>query len=122
MTHKECVETLWKAFDEQRWDDAGLVLDDGFIADWVVTNERLDKTNFLNVNRNYPGKWHTELQHFEQTETGGVSVVHVYALDNQARFYAVTFYKFKGNKISHIQEYWSTVEHAPEWRKEYGQL
>jgi len=117
---RNIVEMFWNYFDKQNWDNAAKLLHDDFTAYWITTNEKFSKTNFLLVNRNYPCKWNTKLKKYDEIKNGGVSIVHVYSEESKYEFYVTTYYEFENELIKRIEEYWSTVEDAPEWREEYN--
>ncbi len=118
---EKLIRQFWAYLDKQKFESVRSLLHEEFELIWETTEEIFPSRDALiNVNRDYPGNWHTIPQRIELFDKGAVSVVLVYSDDIQERFYATSFYKFKDNLICKITEYWATIEIAPEWRKKYS--
>jgi len=114
-----CVQAFVNAFDSQDWIKAKTCLSPRFEAVWPQTRERFSRDGFIAMNAAYPGRWHLRLQRYEETPQGAVSVIHVTHEDEKIGHCATTFYRFDGDLIASIEEYWATEEPAPEWRRQY---
>jgi len=122
MDYREkLIRQFWAYFDQRKFESVRPLLHEKFELIWETTEEIfLSPDTLINVNRDYPGNWHTHLQRIEFFDKGAVSVVFVFSDEIPDRFYTTSFYEFKDNLISKITEYWATVEKAPEWRKKYS--
>ena len=118
--HRETVKRFVDAFDRQDWDKARGCLSRDFWAVWPQTRERFSRDDFIAMNAAYPGRWRLRLRRYEETPEGAVSVVHVTSEEGGAGHYATTFYKFDGDVIRSIEEYWAAEEPAPEWREPFA--
>lgn len=117
MNPKETVKLFWSLFDQQDFEEAGKLLTETFRCSWPCTNEQFDKTSFIKVNVEYPGKWFTKLIKSHETENGVHSIVHVYSNEVVDNYYATSLFTFEEDKISSIEEYWSAIETPPKWRQ-----
>lgn len=117
MRQKDLVKTFWTLFDQRDFESAGVLLSESFLCHWPCTQEKFDKQSFIKVNVDYPGKWFTKLKQCYETETGVTSIVHVYSNETIDSYYATSFFKFSGDQIVSLEEYWSAIESPPEWRK-----
>lgn len=124
MDYREAlINDFWKYFDNEELDKALTLLHRDFRALWITSNETFNsRTKFIDMNDEYPGKWHTKLKRIELTNIGAVSVVHVYSKedDTTMEFYVTSFYEFCDNLIYTMTEYWATLEEPPEWRRKYS--
>lgn len=78
--------------------------------------------NFIEVNRNYPGKHRIELKSLSSAGDRVVSEVFIRSgMPDGKRFslFAVSFFKIKGGKIAEAKEYWADTYPAPKWRKKW---
>lgn len=121
------ISTLWKCFNEQKWDEASLLLAEDFTATWPQSREKMTGLNFIEVNRRYPGTHKIEVltlhhQYNEQKPTNTViSEVFIQSQmpdGKQIKLFAVSIFAVKDNKIKSATEYWSDCYPAPEWRKD----
>lgn len=85
---------------------------------WHCTDERFTVEAYLRANCEYPGEWDGAVERVEQTEDGCVSVARVWPRDGSASFHAVSFFRFAGDKIARLDEYWSDDGPPPQWRRE----
>ncbi|MHA1673833.1 MAG: hypothetical protein ACTSYI_09395 [Promethearchaeota archaeon] len=118
----ELVRKFWDFFEAQQYEKALPLLHQDFTAIWKTTHEKFPSgTALIQVNRDYPGSWHTILQRAEICETGAVSIVWIYSdkEEEKGQYYATSFYTFKDRLIHQIIEYYATIEDPPCWRKSY---
>ena len=120
MSNEEIVKQFWQLFDTGQIDEAGELLHDDFICEWITTGEKFNKEQFIKVNKDYPLSWYTKLQQYYDVKNKGISIVHVYSDEAEARFYVTSIYEFKENSILRVEEYWATCEEVPKWRKSYS--
>ena len=84
---------------------------------WPCTNEKFSADEFIRVNCDYPGDWDGEVTLIENTDAGCITVTRVFARDSSAAFHVVSFFTYRDEKISFVEEYWSNDGVAPEWRQ-----
>lgn len=116
MSYENLIRALWRAVAAQ---DAGAMAE-FFTGDtevlWPNTDERFTLAEYLRANCAYPGQWQGEVE--EIAPDGGFSVARVW--DGDSVFRAVSFYRWQGEKICRMVEYWGDVAPAPQWRREMG--
>ena len=111
------VQGLWELFQARRWDDAGELLHDDFVAKWPHSGERIrGRENFIAVNRNYPEGW--AIQVLRIVASGEDVVSEVSVLHGGSTFYAASFFEMRDGKILRATEYWveGDSEDPPQWR------
>ncbi len=114
---EKLIRDFWTFFEHQQFKLVRPLLHEDFEAIWETTEEIFPSRDALiQVNRDYPGNWHTIPQRIDLFDNGAVSIVSVFSDDEPNRFYATSFYEFKDHLISKITEYWALVEKAPDWR------
>ena len=91
--------------------------DDALIY-WHVSNEVFNVNEYIKVNCDYPGEWIGEIETVENTPDGYVLAARVYSPDKSQNYHVVSFVKVKDEKIFRLDEYWSTDEDSPSWRKQ----
>lgn len=119
--NENLVSKLWRCFNELRFDDARDLLHRDFVAEWPQSRERFrGPANFIEVNRNYPGKFHIELLRIRDCGKSLVSEVLIKP-EQGAALFAVSFYEFSEGKILKAVEYWGDTYPAPEWRARWAE-
>lgn len=122
MDPQETVTTLWRLFDERRFEETRPLFAEDFVADWPQTRERmLGAENFIQLNRAYPGAWRCHLRDIvgagervatEVEITDGVTVVH-----------AASFYTFRNGRIASVREFFADPGEPPydrsQWTERY---
>lgn len=89
-------------------------------VNWHCTNEHFTVEEFVRVNCDYPGDWDGTVQ--RQLWAGDIliTVVLVYPKDRSASFHVTSFFRFEGEKIAALDEYWADDGPAPQWRQAMG--
>lgn len=82
---------------------------------WPNTNERFAVEEYLRANCEYPGKWHGKIEKMLDTAEGSVTVTRVWSEEFSVR--AISFFRWQGEKILRLEEYWSDDGAPPEWRR-----
>jgi len=121
MSGIDIVRNLWDLFDKRRFEDSRKLLKKDVTVKWVTTKEVFIGTdNFIAINTEYPGAWRTIPVKIENYSDDKVfSLTHVFMEDSEEEYYATSFFEFEDGLISSVEEYWSTVESPPEWRRKY---
>ena len=70
---------------------------------------------YLRANCEYPGKWHGKIEKMLDTAEGSVTVTRVWSEEFSVR--AISFFRWQGEKILRLEEYWSDDGAPPEWRR-----
>jgi len=82
---------------------------------WHDSNEQLTVAEFIRANCEYPGNWQGEVQRMELIDGGVVWVTRI-SSDKSAHL-VVAFAKVAEGKITRLDEYYSSYEEVPAWRK-----
>ncbi|HEV8193282.1 MAG TPA: nuclear transport factor 2 family protein [Ktedonobacterales bacterium] len=116
--NRQTVEHLWHAFDAFDFEAAGQLLSDDFVCEWPQSRERIrGRENFVAVNANYPGRWHTRIERIIACGDMVVTDVALSSGDTTAR--AVSFFELRGGKIVKETAYWPEPYAAPASRAQW---
>ena len=85
---------------------------------WYCTNEQFTVSEYIRANCEYPGRWEGNIERMEQKEDTAVTAARVWCTEDGTSFHAVSFYRFDGEKIASLEEYWGDEGPAPGWRLE----
>ena len=108
-------------FNDAEFDKAASLLRDDCVVTWPNTREIFrGKRNFIEANKNYPGRWFISIEKIYSHNDLVVSVVKVSSDESTKSFHAVSFFKFKDDFIAEIEEYWGENSDPPVWRIEKG--
>lgn len=118
---------LWNLLSQRQWDEAKELLAKDFEAWWPQSREKMNRDNFIEVNRTYPGTHKIEVldvrdSYDRSDHTNKITtVVHIKSQmpdGNDVELYATSFFDVNSdNLITEVIEYWADVYDAPEWRK-----
>jgi ketosteroid isomerase-like protein len=118
---REVVRRLWELFEAREWDQAGELLADDFVADWLQTGERIrGRENYIELNRNYPGDWSITVKRL--VEEGDVVASEIVVTEpSTGTFHAAGFFELRDGKIARATEYWLDPPTAPPpaWRSQW---
>jgi len=114
---QEIIKKFWRLFDLAELDKAGQLMTENVKVKMPNTREFYkDREHFINFNKKYPGRWRITIEKLYETSDNVISVVFVESEDNKNSYYAITIFKFTGNLISSIEEFWSENSEPPKWR------
>ncbi len=119
-SNEQIVEKFLKLFHDAQFDEAGKLLSQDCVVYWPNTRETFTGKNFIVVNKRYPGRWFNELVRLLSKDDVVVSVTRVYSEHEKQSFYATSFFKFKGERVCEITEYWGAISEPPAWRIKEG--
>jgi len=126
---KAVATRFWNHFHAQEWNQAEMLLaEEGFEACWPQSREKfLGRSNFIEVNRTYPGQHRIEIQDVKceaDRWDHTYSVVTVVRIESKMpdgkdlKLFATSFFEIDSDeKITSITEYWADCYDAPDWRK-----
>ena len=122
MDSKETVITLWRLFDERRFEEVRPLLADDFTADWPQTRERIPgPDNFIELNRAYPGAWRCHLR--DIVAAGKRVVTEVEITDGVQVVHAASFFTLRAGKIVRAREFFADPSDPPfdrdRWTERY---
>ena len=122
MDARAIVTTLWRRFDERRFEETRPLFADDFIADWPQTRERiLGPDNFIQLNRAYPGAWRCHLK--DVVVDGDRAVTEVEITDGEQVVHAASFFTLKDGKIVRAREFFADPGDPPfdrsRWTERY---
>ena len=99
------VQDLWELFDQQRWDDARLLLADGFTCTLVDTGEVFPSPDaWIEFNRRYPGQWRIEI--LRTVAEGDQVVTETSITDADTEVRAASFWTVVDGRIAAVTEYY----------------
>lgn len=116
MDKKQFVINYWKDVACQNAESLKKYFLSDAVINWHNTNERFSVEEFIIANCEYPGKWCGDVERIEIINDLVISVTRVWSLEKGDSFHAVSFFEFKGDKISCLNEYWGDDGIAPQWR------
>ncbi len=119
MNNKNCeiIKQFWHSFNKRDYRGTEKFLDPECEVHLVCTDERFSKDEFIQLNEDYPGRWRTVLRNLFSSNEQVITFTHVFSPDSVEQFYVSSIFSFENCKIIQIEEYWSTVEKPPEWRR-----
>ena len=115
MERKAILAAFWRAVAAQERDPLRGFFAEGAEVLWPNTNERFSVEEYLRANCEYPGKWNGKIERMLDTAEGSVTVTRVWSEEFSVR--AISFFRWQGEKILRLEEYWSDDGAPPEWRR-----
>ncbi|MGY3778215.1 nuclear transport factor 2 family protein [Isobaculum melis] len=115
---KKEVVNLWEHINQQNWTHLTAYFVEDAIINWHDTNEQFNVAEFVQANACYPGDWQIQIERLEQIGKLVISVTKVSLSDGKQSFHATSFFHFEHNKIAQLDEYWSEITQAPQWRQD----
>ena len=120
---EKAVRALWDCFYRLRWDDAEQLLAKNFVALWPQSAEKIQGArNFIELNRNYPGKHRITVKNITTIGDKVISEVFIKSVmpgGKRLTLFAVSFFTIQNGKIASAKEYWADTCPAPAWRKQW---
>ncbi len=74
--------------------------------------------DFIQFNKDYPGKWHASIEMKEEVKDLVISITRVWNDDNSMSFFVTSVFKIINGKILRMEEYWAENSQRPEWRRD----
>lgn len=115
MDRKAILAAFWRAVAAQEKDPLREFFAEGAEVLWPNTNERFAVEEYLRANCEYPGKWNGKIERMLDTAEASVTVTRVWSEEFSVR--AISFFRWQGEKILRLEEYWSDDGAPPEWRR-----
>lgn len=116
MDLKEIAEYIFRATVRQNAEEMNQYFTETSLIYWHNTNECFSLTEYIRANCEYPGNWKGFVERIEQTGNLVILVGAVHSADSDIAFHVTSFYKFAGEKVTQLDEYWGDDGKAPEWR------
>lgn len=116
MAPVELVRSLWQRFEARDWVGARSLLRDDAALHWPTSGEHFDDADAaIKVQAIYPEGWAIRVIEVNELTDGRVhSAIEVkHGVD---RFFANSLFRFEGELIAEITEYWGQFEQPPAWR------
>jgi hypothetical protein len=98
------VERLWRAIGARDWAGAAAQFLPNAEVVWPHTGERMSATEYVAVNRAYPGRWAVEL--LRVVGEGAHVAVEVRVTDGAEAYACAGFYDVHQARIAGAVEYW----------------
>lgn len=111
------IRALWQAAADQDGEQMARFFTEDAVILWPNTNERFTASEYIRANCAYPGQWQGQVE--RAAPDGSSSVARVWNRAGEA-FRAVSFYRWEGDRISRLEEYWGDTAPAPAWRQAMG--
>ena len=102
---------LWQLIDSQRWDAMADLLDPAVQVDYVHTGERMDGAGFIQLNRDYPGRWYAQIADIVGDGERAVSRTRV--TDGAETYWVASFATTKAGRITELVEVWTEGGQSP---------
>jgi hypothetical protein len=118
VSRSEAIRGLWAAIDERRWHDVHALLHADFAARLPQSGERFNAAQYVRVNREYPGDWRVRVSSVIEGGDWVVTEVEVSFPDHVDR--GVSLFRFEGDKVIELREYWPEPFDVPEWRAKWA--
>lgn len=123
MSAKEVVIAFWKATGSNDFYKASEWLSEDFECYWPQSSELIvGRTNFAEINTNYPAKdtWRFHINSIISEGNHVVSDVNV--TDGTVSARAITFHTVENGLITRQTEFWPDSFEAPEWRRRWVKI
>ena len=102
---------LWQLIDAQDWDKITDLLDPAARIRYVHTGEVMDTVGYVQLNRNYPGRWQAVVQ--DLVSDGERAVSRTYVSDGDEGFWAASFATVRNGAITELTEVWADAGQEP---------
>jgi len=96
---------LWQLIDTQQWDRIPDLLDPAMRVRYVHTGEVLDAPAFVQLNRDYPGRWRATVEDVIGEGDRAVSLTCV--TDGAAGHWVASFATTRAGRITGLVEVWT---------------
>jgi len=116
MDHQELVRQYWGDIHRQQWKRLVRYFDEQAAIRWHNTDEQFTVSEFIRINKLYPGDWLIDIERLESAGDLVISVVRVYQKDSLVSVHTTSIFEFRGERIAALDEYWGNDEQAPKWR------
>lgn len=118
MDKESFLKRYWYDVASQNRNNLRNYFKDDAVINWHNTNESFTVDEFIIANCDYPGKWIGEVERIEMINDNAITVTRVRNQNNSTSCHVVSFFRFQGNKIIRIDEYWGDDDLPPQWRLE----
>lgn len=112
--HGEAVRVLsdlWEMIETQEWDKIPDLLDPAVQVRYVHTGELLDAESYVQLNRDYPGRWHAAVHDMVGDGDRAVSCTRIY--DGDLTFWVASFATSRNGRITELVEVWTEAGQQP---------
>lgn len=110
------VRALWRHAQARDWAAMRAAYRSDATMRWPCSDEAfLDADAIVRVNAIYPEGWQLRVHTIDALLDGRVRSIIEVRQDGQ-RFFANSVFRFDGNLIAGVEEYWATVLPPPAWR------
>ena len=86
------------------------------IISWHDSNEQFNVDEYVRANCEYPGKWSGTVQRVEKP--GDTIIMITKVCSDESSHLVTAFVRLIDGKISRLDEYYSDISEAPQWRKD----
>jgi hypothetical protein len=110
------LRSFWSRIDAQDWDAMAALLAPDFEARYVHTGEVFDGKAMVRLNREYPGRWHAEIE--DLVSSGDRAVSRVVITGGGQTFQVASFVTVRSGLLVSLVELWTDgatdpPEHRP---------
>lgn len=109
------MKDYWQKVAKQDREGLALLFNADAKIRWYCTNEEFTTEEFIRVNCDYPDDWNGEIERLDIAGEQIITVTRVWS--KSVSFHVCSFFQFKGDRISQLDEYWGDDGEAPTWRQ-----
>jgi hypothetical protein len=99
------VRALWARIDARDWEGLAGLLDPRLTVSYTQTGETFGPGEYVSVNREYPGRWHAEVE--DVVGDAGRAVSRTRVSDGEQTYHVASFATVDGGRITSMVEVWS---------------
>jgi hypothetical protein len=113
------IEQFWNIISTAEFERLNDIMMENAVITFPNTRELFRNTQkYVEFNKQYPGRWFTEIERVHEIENIIITTVKVTAPDLGVSAYVTSYFELQNQKISSITEYWGDNGNPPEWRIE----
>jgi SnoaL-like domain len=99
------LRELWARIDAQDWDGLAALLDPRLTAHYTHTGENFGPGELVRLNREYPGRWHVDVE--DVVGEGARAVSRARVSDGTQTHHVASFATVRGGLVTELVEVWA---------------
>ena len=99
------LRELWARIDAQDWEGLAGLLDPGLTAHYTHTGENFSPDELVRLNREYPGRWHVDVE--DVVGEGDRAVSRARVSDGTQTHHVASFATVRGGLVTELVEVWA---------------
>lgn len=114
------VRAFWHLNAEEEFASAAAMMTPDATIDWPVSGERIPSpANWRAIKEHYPGTWRIDIADIIVDGDHAISRAIVRSDDLDHTETPITIFRFAGDRISGVVEYWPQPASPPDWRSSW---